>query len=465
MPSWTIGSPNFLNESRSECNSRRRPESPTLNLQDPSQASRDIPSQHPMTQHVVVLGNGITGATAALRLRELQPDWRITLVSGESDHPFSRPALMYLYMGHLKYAGTKLHEDRVWDDERIERVRAWVTNIDAKGRTLQLHGREPLSFDQLLIATGSKPNKFDWPGQDLKRVSGLYTLMDLQRLYDASPQIRRGVVVGGGLIGIELAEMLHSRRIPVSLLVRESSYWNNVLPPEESELGNRVILEGGLDLRLGTELEEVLDDGDGACGGVRTKDGQQIDCQCVGLTAGVSPNLDLVRHSEIETGRGILVDDSLRTNVEGILAAGDCAEIRRPEGQRNLLQQVWYTGKAQGRVAAEVLAGREASYDPGVWYNSAKFLGLEYQTYGRVLPDLGGQESLFWQEGRQLVRIVHTGGVVTGFNFMGIRARHRVCERWIAEGATLDRVLAEIGQADFDPEFAARLADLLQPVR
>lgn len=419
----------------------------------------------PMSQHVVVLGNGITGATAALRLRELQPDWRITLVSGESDHPFSRPALMYLYMGHLKYSGTKLHEDRVWDRERIERVRAWVTQIDTAGRRLALHGQGDLAFDQLLIATGSKPNRFGWPGQDLKRVSGLYSLMDLQRLYDASPAIRHGVVVGGGLIGIELAEMLHSRRVPVTILVREASYWNNVLAPEESELVNRIILEAGFDLRLNSELAEIVDDGEGACGAVVTKAGERIACQYVGLTAGVSPNLDLVRHTDMATGRGILVDDSLRTTVPGVLAAGDCAEIRRPEGQRNLLQQVWYTGKAQGRVAAEVLAGRDASYDPGIWYNSAKFLDLEYQTYGMVLPDLGGQESLVWQESRKLVRIVHSKGVVTGFNFMGLRARHRVCERWIAEGATLDRVLAEIDQADFDPEFAARLSTLLQPIR
>lgn len=102
----------------------------------------------------------------------------------------------------------------------------------------------------------------------------------------------------------------------------------------------------------------------------------------MGLTAGVGPNIDLVADCAIETGRGVLVDWSLRTNVPDVLAAGDCAEIVTHVDGRNLLQQVWYTGKRQARVAARVLAGMEVAYDPGVWYNSAKFLDLEYHTYG-----------------------------------------------------------------------------------
>ncbi|MFP6645464.1 MAG: FAD-dependent oxidoreductase [Candidatus Latescibacterota bacterium] len=109
---------------------------------------------------------------------------------------------------------------------------------------------------------------------------------------------------------------------------------------------------------------------------------ERIECQLVGLTAGVGPNIDLVADCAIETGRGVLVDWSLRTNVPDVLAAGDCAEIVTHGDGRNLLQQVWYTGKRQARVAARVLAGMEVAYDPGVWYNSAKFLDLEYHTYG-----------------------------------------------------------------------------------
>ena len=91
-----------------------------------------------------------------------------------------------------------------------------------------------MSFDKLVIATGSKPNKFGWPGQDLNRVQGMYSYQDLEGMEAASKDLKQAVIVGGGLIGIEMAEMFHSRHIPVTFLVREKSYWDNVLPAEES---------------------------------------------------------------------------------------------------------------------------------------------------------------------------------------------------------------------------------------
>lgn len=406
--------------------------------------------------HVAILGNGITGATAALELRKRQPDWRISLISGESSYPYSRPALMYIWMGHMTYQDTKPWEDHVWDDERIARVRDWVTGIDTDAKTLQLHRGGPLAFDRLLLATGSKPNKFGWPGQDLDGVQGLYSLMDLRQLYDSAENCRHAVIVGGGLIGIELAEMLHSRQMHVTLLVRESSYWNSVLPPEESAMVTRAIRDSGIDLRLESELGEIVDDGNGRACAVITKDGTRIDCGIVGLTAGVSPNLDVVKDSGVETGRGILVDRKLRTNVEGIYAAGDCAEFRPPEGEtRGQLEQVWYTGKAQAKIAAANIAGAEQTYASATWFNSAKFLDLEYQTYGAVNRRIEGEGNLYWEHenGQIAVRLVHKAGRVIGINVMGTRFRHRVCEAWIEDGAKIDEVLDHLDDALFDPEF------------
>ena len=137
--------------------------------------------------HVAIIGNGITGITTARRLRELQPDWRISVISGESDHHYSRPALMYIYMGHMRYKDTKPYEDHQWERERIDLVRNWVTNIDFDQSTLELHHGQSMSYDKLMIATGSKSNKFGWPGQDLDGVQGLWDLMDLRRLYDKQP--------------------------------------------------------------------------------------------------------------------------------------------------------------------------------------------------------------------------------------------------------------------------------------
>ena len=404
--------------------------------------------------HVAIIGNGITGVTAAIRLREMQPDWRITIISGESQYHYSRPALMYIFMGHMSYQSTKPYEDDFWLGNRIDLRRAWVTEIDIGNSRLILHKQEPLEYDKLLIATGSKSNKFGWPGQDLDGVQGLYSLQDLRTLYETTERTSQAVIVGGGLIGIELAEMLHSRNIHVTFLVRESSYWDNIMPKEESAMLNRIIREQGFDLKLNTNLVEIEDDGRGKVCAVRADPEERIECQLVGLTAGVSANIDLVKDSPIETGRGILVSSQLQTSIPNIYAAGDCAEIKTG-GERNLIQQVWYTGKRQGKLAGEVMAGETSLYTPGIWYNSAKFLDLEYQVYGQVNLKIPGEKNLFWEHANHehAIRVVYTDEGVIGLNLMGMRYRHEVCENWIADKRSVNDVLDNLSEANFDPEF------------
>lgn len=413
--------------------------------------------------NVVIIGNGIAGVSAALRIRQLKPDWKITMISGESEYHYSRPALMYIFMGHMSYQNTKPYENGFWSSNSINLVRDWVTEIDIGSKRLIMQKQDPVYYDKLLIATGSKSNKFGWPGQELKGVQGLYDLMDLRELYENTEGIKNAVIVGGGLIGIELAEMLHSRGIHVTFLVREKSYWDNVLPSEESSLINNLIEKEGMDLLLETELKEIIDDGNGRVAGVITSKGEKIDCGLVGLTAGVSPNLDLVRDSIIPTGRGILVDWGLRTQIEDIYSAGDCAEIVTQGEDRNLLQQVWYTGKMQGKVAGETMAGVESTYRPGIWYNSAKFLNLEYQTYGQVnngqgLLTIPDEKNLYWEHQNHLhsLRLVHNGDAVLGVNVMGLRYSHNVCESWVRDKRSPEYVLENLAHANFDPEFFRR---------
>jgi len=146
--------------------------------------------------------------------------------------------------------------------------------------------------------------------------------------------------------------------------------------------------------------------------------------------------------------------------VPGVFAAGDCAEIVAPEGGRNRLEQLWYTGKMHGRVVGKNMAGGDVEYDRGIWFNSAKFFDLEWHTYGQVPgalaePDPGPERSLYWQHAdrRHAFRLVMDQGVVIGFNAMGIRFRHRICERWIAEQRPAAYVLEHLQGAVFDPEF------------
>ena len=123
--------------------------------------------------HIAIIGNGISGITAARFIRKLS-NHRITVISDESEYFFSRTALMYIYMGHMRLQDTQPYEPYFWKKNRIDLVKARVEKVDAEQNKLWLNNDTSLDYDKLIIATGSSPNKFGWPGQDLNGVSGLY---------------------------------------------------------------------------------------------------------------------------------------------------------------------------------------------------------------------------------------------------------------------------------------------------
>lgn len=413
-------------------------------------------------QHIIIIGNGISGITAARHIRKLA-NHRITIISGETDYFFSRTALMYVYMGHLKFEHTKPYEDGFWIKNRIELKRAWVEKIDFEQKKLYLNNdKQAFNYDKLILALGSTPNKFGWKGQDLQGVQGLYSYQDLENLEALSPKIKKGVVIGGGLIGVELAEMLHSRGIKVTFLVREKSFWNQVLPPEESAMINHHILQNHIDLRLSSELDEIMGDENGQVKSIKTKSGEVIDCQFVGLTVGVSPNIASLRDSfqqgGLETHRGILINEFLETNIPDVYAIGDCAEHRNPTAGRRPIEQIWYTGRIMGETIAQTICNRPTPYTPGIFFNSAKFFDIEYQTYGQVPAQLPTTESTFYWEndsGQKCIRINYNTQTqsVTGINTFGIRMRHEIWHKWISASKSIDYVLENLPQANFDPEF------------
>ena len=414
-------------------------------------------------EHIVIIGNGISGVTAARHIRKLS-DKRITIISAETDHFFSRTALMYIYMGHMKYEHTKPYEDWFWSKNRIDLKRAFVKQVDHKQKSLILDNDETLSYDKLILAVGSKSNKFGWPGQDLDGVQGLYSFQDLQNLEKNAPNnklCKRAVIVGGGLIGIELAEMLHTRDIPVTFLVRETSFWNGVLPSGESEMINRHIRNHHIDLRLGVNLKEILaDDAGRARAVVIPETNEEIACDLVGLTAGVSPNVDFLKDSGIELGRGIKVNRFLETNIEGIYAIGDCAEQHEPIGNRRNVEAVWYTGRMMGETVAQTICKQRTAYNPGHWFNSAKFFDIEYQTYGWVNSDIRKpeyEEHFHWihEDDTKCITIAthKDSGKFLGINTFGIRMRHEVFDKWLTEGVSTDHVIRNLRYANFDPEF------------
>jgi NADPH-dependent 2,4-dienoyl-CoA reductase/sulfur reductase-like enzyme len=418
-------------------------------------------------RHVIV-GNGVCGLEAALALRARDAEARISIVSDEHDHFFSRPALMYVFAGQLTLKDTEPYDRGLYERMGFERVSARVASLDAGARALVLEGGGRLEYDRLLLAVGSVARPAPWAGAHGPGVHAFVTLRDLERLSTEARRGQRAVVIGGGLIGVEVAEILHDRGLAVTFVIRESWYFPVALERREAELVAEHMRGHGVDVRLGVETEEILRHPDGRVCAVRAG-GQEIACDLVVAAIGVVPNTSFLKGSEVVLAKNgaVETDEALRTNVPGVWAAGDCANVTWVDGSRRP-EQLWYTARDQGRVAAASMLGDEARYARGAWYNSAKFFDLEYTTAGWVPAALSfdntpleqGPEVRTWFHRIpgtfESQRIVCRGERVVGFNMLGSRWNHEVLLRFIHERRELPWVTKHLHEAQFDEEFTSR---------
>lgn len=409
---------------------------------------------------ILIIGNGIAGITAARNIRK-KSDCAITVISKESDYFFSRTALMYVYMGQMNFEQLKPYEDFFWKKNKIDLIHDEVEHIDFQNKQVALKNNQTIAYDKLILATGSVPNKIGWPGENLVGVQGFYSKQDLENLETLSKGIKSAVIVGGGLIGIELAEMLLSRNIEVHFVIREKLFWKNVLPKEDAEFITKHIQKHQLKLHFENELEAIIGNENNSVKAAKLKNGAIINCDFVGLTIGVKPNIEFLQGSELKMNQGILVNDFLETNINDVYAIGDCAEVKNPKQGRRKIEPVWYVGRMMGETVAENVLEKKLAYNPGIWFNSAKFFDVEYQTYGNVPNEISeSQEDLYWQHKDQEVALHlvwdKATQVFTGLNAFGWRIRHEVIDHWIKNQKKIDFVLSNFKMLNFNAEFYAQ---------
>lgn len=418
--------------------------------------------------HYVIVGNGVAGMEAALALRRRDDEARISLVSDEHDHFYSRPALMYVLAGQLDLRATEPYDRTLYERLRFERVRARVTHLDPAARRLGLDNGAALTYDRLLLAVGSRGRPAPWPGATGPGVHHFVTLADLAGLDGDARRGQHAAVVGGGLIGVEVAEVLHDRGLHVSFLIREPWYFPVALDEHEATLVAEHMRAQGIDVRLRVGVDEVLRGDDGRPRALRMGS-EELPADVVVAAIGVVPNTGFLQGSTLAlAGNGAIeVDAGLRTNLPDVWAAGDCANVTWADGSRRP-EQLWYTARDQGRAVAGAMLGDDVRYARGTWYNSAKFFDLEYTTAGWVPVSKSFDGSTLaadpalrtWFQrvpGRfESQRVIVKDQRVVGFNFVGGRWNHEPLLQWIHERRTLGWVLARLGQAQFDEEFTPR---------
>jgi 3-phenylpropionate/trans-cinnamate dioxygenase ferredoxin reductase subunit len=253
-----------------------------------------------------------------------------------------------------------------------------VISLDPASRTVSSAAGAQLSYDKLLIATGSKPRRLEVPGADLDGLYYLRNVEDSERLKIEFAQAKRVVIIGAGWIGLETAAAARVAGLDVTLLVSGDLPLEHVLGREVAPIFDELHRSHGVHLRYRTTAAGLIG-GNGAATGVMLSDGTQIDADMIIVGIGAIPRTELAAEVGLKIDNGIVVDEHLRTSDPDIFAAGDIAHAYNPRLGRHIRVEHWANARRQGAVAAKAMLGQDAAdVRPSYFFTDQYDLSMEY---------------------------------------------------------------------------------------
>jgi len=328
------------------------------------------------SSHYLIVGASHAGLAALAAIRMADADRGLTMVAKDDTLPYSPTVLPYVVSGYSDPGRVFLRDDQYFERERASYLRGRsVTRIDTDAHVAQLSDGTELGYKKLLLATGARPAVPAIPGLGNVPVHVLRTLDDALRLRASLPSVRRAVVLGAGLVGMHAAENLRKGGANVTLIEIQPQVLPGYFDAEAAAIIAQAFVDAGVDVRLGAEAVGVTAEGGGFT--VKLADGKSLAGDLLVVGTGVTPIMEYLRDSPVATDRGILVDDTMRTNVSDVWAAGDVAQARGFYSCEPILNGILPYAVEQGRIAGMAMAEDPAleTYRGGVPLNTCSFWG------------------------------------------------------------------------------------------
>jgi NAD(P)H-nitrite reductase large subunit len=374
--------------------------------------------------HHLILGAGPAGVIAAETIRKQAPNDAITLVGDEPEPPYSRMAIPYLLIGNVQESGTYLRKSPTHlQDLNIKTVKGRAAQVNAAAKSVTLESGETLSFDTLLVATGSTPVRPPISGMDLPGVHSCWTLEDARAIMKLAQPGARVLQLGAGFIGCIIMEALAARGVQLSVVEMGDRMVPRMMGPTAGGMIRDWVQAKGVQVFTGTRVESITA---GSPMQVSLSNGTQLQADLVISAAGVKPAIEFLAKSSVTCLLGVLTDEHLQTNVPGIFAAGDCAEAFDKVSGKTIVSAIQPNAAEQARVAALNMvafargAPARASLKGVTQINVLDTLGLISTSFGDWQGVPGGEQVALTdaQAGRHL-SLQFKDDVMVGCNSVG----------------------------------------------
>ena len=394
---------------------------------------------------LIVIGNGLGGIISSKTLRELDPKAKIDIYAEEKYLYYPRPNLIEFLAGHIPQDNLFAFSKEWYENQNIDLYLGEpIKTIDPDSKEVELKSGERTKYDTLLLANGAHSFIPPFRGTEKRGIFTLRTLDDSLSIIEWVKDHANAAIIGGGLLGLEIARAIHSRGAEIQVV----EFFDRLLPRQLDAEGASVlkaqIEDMGISVRLGVATEEIM--GRDRVSGLRFKGGEELEAETAIVAAGVRPNIRLAKESGLATDKGIIVNDYLQTSHPDIFAAGDNIQ------HRDRIYGIIPASFNQARIAAFNIAGQERKYEGTVLSNTLKVVGLDVTSIGLVNPEEGTSEEFRKERREQGIykKIVIQDGKVVGAIWMGTRDKVNDISRIILQKIDVEKWKNSLLEDDFD---------------
>ncbi|WP_255149057.1 NAD(P)/FAD-dependent oxidoreductase [Halorarius halobius] len=340
------------------------------------------------TSHVII-GDGIAGSSAAETIREADPDASVTVITDEGEALYNRILIKEFAKGKLPEAPISIHEPGWYEERDIDlQLNTHVTTVDTDAHEIHTHSGDVYEYDKLLVATGGTPTQLPVDNSDAEGIHHFWTFQDARAIKENAERAENGVVVGAGLLGIDLAAICGAQDVEANYLMRGECWWRYALSPEGAEIIHDALREKGVTPVFDSGVDRFETDDDGCVEAAVDPNGERYDADFVGAAIGLDFNTEFLQDTDLELDDGIVVDEHMRTNVEDVYAAGDITQFYDVLLGEQAQNGAWGSAKEQGSIAGAnmVADGPEEAFE---WVSSYSITHFDFPFLSFGHPTLG----------------------------------------------------------------------------